>query len=62
MGRIHRERQGPGVSGAGPPGLGGDLPKVKAQRVPPGWAAARLRLGFAFAALQQDRPEMPGAP
>lgn len=33
----------------------GNLPKVKAPRVPPGWAAARLRLQRAFA-LHQDRP------
>ena len=32
----------------------GDLPKVTAPRVPPGWAAARLRLWSAFA-LHQDR-------
>lgn len=32
----------------------GDLPKVTAPRVPPGWAAARLRLRRAFA-LHQDR-------
>ena len=31
----------------------GDLPKVTAPRVPPGWAAARLRLWRAFA-LHQD--------
>lgn len=46
--------EGPGVSGLNPPEPG-NLSKVKGSRVPPGWAAARLRLQCAFA-LHQDRP------
>lgn len=45
---------GPGVSGSDPPEPG-DLSKVKAPQVPPGWAAARLRLRCAFP-LHQDHP------
>lgn len=43
-----------GVAGSDPPEPG-YLPKVKAAQVPPGWAAARLRLRCAFA-LHQDHP------